>query len=55
MSPHMRTSLKDAGIEDYKTAKKFVEGMKKITGLQTYCINDLIIYTCLLDRVVLDD
>ena len=55
MSPHMRSALKSRGIDDYKTAMKFVEGMKEETGLTQYSLNDLIIYTCLLDRVVFDD
>ena len=55
MSPHMRSALQSRGIDDYKTAMKFVEGMKEETGLTRYCLNDLIIYTCLLDRVVFDD
>ena len=55
MSPHMRSALKSRGIDDYKTAMKFVEGMKDETGLCQYSLNDLIIFTCLLDRVVFDD
>ena len=55
MSPHMRSSLLCRGIDDFKTAMKFVEGMKATTGLTQYSLNDLIIYTCLLDRVVFDD
>ena len=55
MSPHMRSSLQCRGIGDFKTAMKFVEGMKATTGLTQYSLNDLIIYTCLLDRVVFDD
>ena len=55
MSPHMRAALQSRGIDDFKTAMKFVEGMKETTGLTEYSLNDLIIYTCLLDRVVFDD
>ena len=55
MSPHMRSALQSRGIDDYKTAMKFVEGMKEETGLTQYSLNDLIIYTCLLDRVVFED
>ena len=55
MSPHMRSSLLCRGIDDFKTAMKFVEGMKATTGLTQYSLNDLIIYTRLLDRVVFDD
>ena len=55
MSPHMRSALRSRGIDDYKTAMKFVEGMKEETCLTQYSLNDLIIYTCLLDRVVFDD
>ena len=55
MSPHMRSALKSRGIDDFKTAMKFVEGMKETTGLPDYSLNDLIIYTCLLDKVVFDD
>ena len=55
MSAHMRTALKYRGIDDYKTAMKFVVGMRAETGLTQYSLNDLIIYTCLLDRVVFDD
>ena len=55
MSAHMRSALKMRGIEDFKTAMKFVEGMRCITGLPDYALNDLIIYTCLLDKVVFDD
>ena len=55
MSSHMRSSLQCRGIGDFKTAMKFVEGMVEETGLTRYCLNDLIIYKCLLDRVVFDD
>ena len=55
MSPHMRSALKYRGIDDFKTAMKFVVGMQAETGLTRYSLNDLIIYTCLLDRVVFDD
>ena len=55
MSPHMRCALQPRGMDDYKTAMKFVEGMKEETGLTQYSHKDLIIYTCLLDRVVFDD
>ena len=54
MSPHMRSAFRTRGIADFKTAMKFVEGMKEETGLTQYSLNDLIIYTCLLDRVVFD-
>ena len=54
MSPHMRPALRTRGIDDFKTAMKFVEGMKETTGLNEYSLNDLIIYTCLQDRVVFD-
>jgi hypothetical protein len=52
MSPHMRYALKSRGIDDFKTAMKFVEGMKETTGLKEYSLNDFIIYTCLLDELV---
>ena len=55
MSPHMRSALKLRGIDDYKTASKFVKGMKATTGLKEYFLNAFIIYTCLLDEVVFDD
>ena len=55
MSPHKRCALRSRGIDDYKTAMKFVEGLKAETGLSQYSLNDLILYTCLLDRVVFDD
>ena len=55
MSPHMRTSLKYRGIDDFKTAMKFVVGMREETGLAQYDLNDLIIYTCLMGGVVFDD
>ena len=55
MSPHMRCALRARGIDDYKTAMRFVRGLKAETGLSRYSLNDLIIYTCLLDRVVFDD
>ena len=51
----MRSALKYRGIDDFKTAMKFVVGMQAETGLPRYSLNDLIIYTCLLDRVVFDD
>ena len=54
MSPHIRSALKSRGIDDFKTAMKFVEGLKDTTGLKEYSLNDFIIYTCLLDRVVFD-
>ena len=53
MSPHMRYALKSRGIDDFKTAMKFVEGMKE-TFLEEYSLNDFIIYTCLLDKLVFD-
>ena len=55
MSAHMSSALKYRGIDDFKTAMKFVVGMQAETGLPRYSLNDLIIYTCLLDRVVFDD
>ena len=33
MSPHMRSSLLSRGIDDFKTAMKFLEGMNATTGL----------------------
>jgi hypothetical protein len=54
MSTHMTAALKSRGIDEFKTAMKFVEGMKETTGLKEYALNDLIIYTCLLDGVVFD-
>ena len=53
MSPHMRIALKSRGIDDFKTAMKFVEGMQK-TLLAEYSLNDFIIYTCLLDNLVFE-
>ena len=41
-------------FDQFKTAMKFVEGMKETTGLKEYSLNDFIIYTCLLDGVVFD-
>ena len=55
MTSHMKHALKKRGLDDYKTCMKFVEGMKETTDLEEYTINDLIIYTCLLDRVVFDE
>ena len=55
MSPRMRSALKSRGIDDFKTAMKFVNGMKATTGLDDYSLNDFIIYTCLLDDVVFDN
>jgi hypothetical protein len=55
MSAHMRTTLKYRGIDDFKTAMKFVVGMREETGLAQYDLNDLIIYTCLMGGVVFDD
>ena len=55
MSPHMRSAFRTRGIADFKTAMKFVEGMKAEIGLPGYSLNDLVIYTCLLDRVVFDE
>ena len=55
MSRHMRSALKSRGMDDFKTAMKFVEGMKQTTGLKEYSLHDFIIYTCLLDEVVFDD
>ena len=54
MSPHLRQALKSHGICDFTTAMKFVKGMQEITGLPGYCLNDFIIFTCLLDDVVFD-
>jgi hypothetical protein len=54
MSPHMRDALKSKGIDDFKTAMKFVEGLKDLTGLTEYSLNDFIIYMCRLDQVVFD-
>ena len=51
----MRHALKSRGIDDFKTAMKSVKGMKETIGLKEYSINDLIIYTCLLDDMVFDD
>ena len=47
--------MKSRGIDDFKVAMKFVEGMKETTGVKEYSLNDFIIYTCLLDEVVFDD
>ena len=55
MSLPIRSSLKSKGIDDFKTAMKFVEGMKETTGLKQYSLNDFIIYTCLLDEIEFDD
>ena len=55
MSPHMRSVSKSKGIDDFKTAMKFVKGMKETTGLKEYSLNDLIIYTCLLVGVVFNE
>ena len=55
MSPRLGIALKSRGIVDYDTASRFVKGMQQVTGLKKYCLNDLIVYTCLLDRVVFDD
>ena len=55
MSAHMRATLKYRGIVDFKTAMKFVVGMRATTGLAQYGLNDLIIYTCLMGGVVFDD
>ena len=57
MSPQMRSALKSKGIDDFKTAMKFVKGMKETTGLQEYSLDDCIMYTCLrpLGEVVFDD
>ena len=52
MSPRMRSCLQSRGIADYVTTMRFVKGMQQI--LAQYTINDLIIYTCLLDEVVFD-
>jgi len=54
MSPHMRSTLKAWGISDFATAMKFVEGMKDISGLTKYSLNDFIIYTCLMSATVFD-
>ena len=51
----MKCALKYRGIDDFKTAMKFVVGMQAETGLTRHLLKDLIIYTCLLDRVVFDD
>ena len=55
MTAHMKHALKRRGLDDYKTCMRFVEGMKETTDLNEYTLNDLIIYTCLLDRVVFDE
>ena len=55
MSPHIKSALATRGIDDYKVACKFVTGMQEVTGNNKYCLNDLIIYTCLLDNIVFDD
>ena len=55
MSSHMKSALKYRGIDDFKTAMEFVVGMQAETGLTRYSLNDLIIYTCLLDRVVFEN
>ena len=55
MSSHMRNALKSRGIDDFEVAMKFVKGMQETIGLKTYSMNDLIIYTCLLDGAVFDD
>ena len=52
MSPRMRTVLKARGVDDFKTVKKFIDGMKQTTGLSAYCLNDFIIYSCLLDETI---
>ena len=52
MSPRMRTVLKARGVDDFKTVKKFIDGMKQTTGLSEYCLNDFIIYSCLLDETI---
>ena len=55
MTAHMKHALKKRGLDDYKTCMKFVDGMKDATNLSEYTLNDLIIYTCLLDRGVFDE
>ena len=55
MSPRMRSALKSRGIDDFKTALKFVNVMKETTDLKEYPLNGLIVYTCLLGNVVFDD
>ena len=55
MTAHMKYALKKRGLDDYKTCMKFVDGMKEVINLSEYTLNDLIIYTCLLDRVVFDE
>ena len=55
MSPHIKQALTSRGIDDFKVALKFVNGMKQLTGLQSYGINVLIIYSCLLDDIVFHD
>ena len=55
MSAHMRNALKRKGIDDFDVAMKFVKGMQDAIKLKTYSMNDLIIYTCLLDKTVYDD
>lgn len=55
MSPHMRKALKSKGIDDFEVAMKFVKGMQETIELKTYSLNDLIIYTCLLDEKVYDE
>ena len=54
MSPHLREAVKLYGIADFQVSMKFVKGMKAVTGLDGYGLNDLIIYTCLLGDVVFD-
>ena len=54
MSPRMRSALKSSGIDDFKTAMDFVEGMKETTGLKEYSLSEFIRCTCLLDGVVFD-
>ena len=51
MTAHMKHALKRRGLDDYKTCMRFVEGMKETTDLNEYTLNDLIIYTCLMDKV----
>ena len=55
MSKHMRGTLEARGINEFKVAMRFVKGMKQVTGEDTYSLNDLVIYTCLLDDLVFDD
>ena len=55
MSAHMRSTLTYRGLVDFKTAMKFVVGMRAATGLPQYGLNDLIIYTCLMGGMEFED